>query len=177
MADNRLIPIKDESSLAFNELFDRLGTLDLTPLLIYLVDNVNSTALPHLAEQFDVTGNKGWLLTTTDDEKRALIKQSVKIHKLKGTKAAIKNVFNVLNLNGIIQEWFEYGGNPYYFKIFLTFNDSSFDSSSYINLKNMINEYKNIRSVLEELSVESRFSCTPNWATYLDAENEVMVTL
>ncbi len=58
MADKRLIPIKDENSLAFNELFDRFGTLDLTVLLIYLVDNVNSSALPHLAEQFHITAMK-----------------------------------------------------------------------------------------------------------------------
>lgn len=175
MADNRLIPIKDDNSLAFNELFDRLGTLDLTPLLIYLIDNVNSTALPHLGEQFDVTGNKGWLLTTSDDEKRSLIKQSIKIHKIKGTKAAIKNILQALNLDGVIQEWFEYQGDPFHFKISITLNDRAYDSATFDNLKSMIDEYKNVRSVLEEIYIESQFTCSPNWVTYLDLENEVMI--
>ena len=90
MANEALIPIKDESSLAFNELFDRLGTLDLTPLLVYLIDNVEASALPHLAEQFHVTGNEGWKLSSNQEKQRELIKESVKIHKIKGTKALLR---------------------------------------------------------------------------------------
>ena len=175
MADNRLIPIKDESSLAFNELFDRLGTLDLTVLLIYLVDNVNASALPHLAEQFHVTGNEGWLLTGSKLEQRQLIKESIKIHRIKGTKAAVKNVLKALNLEGKIQEWFEYSGEPYHFRIFVVLKDRAYDSGTFDLLKKMIDEYKNVRSVLEEINIESEFTCKPNWLTYLDAENEVMI--
>lgn len=180
MADNsinQLIPIKDESSLAFNELFDRLGTLDLTPLLVYLIDNVEATALPHLAEQFHITGNEGWLLTGSNPEQRQLIKESIKIHKIKGTKAAIKNVLKVLNLEGTIQEWFEYNGDPYHFKILIVLKDRAYDAGTFNLLNNMIYEYKNVRSVLEEINIESQFACSPNWLTYLDAENEVMVTI
>jgi len=175
MADNRLIPIKDESSLAFNELFDRLGTLDLTPLIIYIVDNVEASALPHLAEQFHVTGNEGWLLAGSKLEQRQLIKESIKIHKIKGTKAAVKNVLQALNLNGTIQEWFEYSGDPYHFRILITLNDRAYDAGTFDLLKKMIDEYKNVRSVLEEINIESQFTCSPYWLTYLDAENEVII--
>ena len=170
MANEALIPIKDESSLAFNELFDRLGTLDLTPLLIYLIDNVEASALPHLAEQFHVTGNEGWKLSSTQEKQRELIKESVKIHKIKGTKAAVKNVLKVLNLEGTIQEWFEYEGNPFHFRVSVLLKDSSYDTK---NLINMIDEYKIVRSKLEELNIEAEFNCSPNCLTYLNAENEV----
>lgn len=178
MADSsiyQLIPIKDESSLAFNELFDRLGTLDLTPLLIYIIDNVEPSALPHLAEQFHVTGNEGWLLTGNKLEQRQLIKESIKIHKIKGTKAAVKNILKALNLEGKIFEWFEYQGEPYHFRILITLKDKAYNSDTFSLLKKMIEEYKNVRSVLEEINIESQFACTPNWLTYLDAENEVII--
>jgi len=175
MANEALIPIKDESSLAFNELFDRLGTLDLTPLIIYIVDNVEASALPHLAEQFHVTGNEGWLLAGNKLEQRELIKESIKIHKIKGTKAAVKNVLQALNLNGTIQEWFEYEGDPYHFRILITLNDRAYDAGTFDLLKKMIDEYKNVRSVLEEINIESQFTCSPDWLTYLDAENEVSI--
>ena len=170
-----LIPIKDDSSLAFNELFDKLGTLDLTPIIIYLIDNVNSTALPHLAEQFHITGNEGWLLTGNKFEQRQLIKESIKIHKIKGTKAAVKNVLKVLNFEGNIQEWFEYSGEPYHFKIYILLKDRTYNSETFNSLVEMIYEYKNVRSVLEEINIESQFTCKPNWLTYTDAENEVIV--
>ena len=175
MADNKLIPIKDESSLAFNELFDRLGTLDLTSIIVYIINNVEASALPHLAEQFHVTGNEGWLLAGNKLEQRELIKESIKIHRIKGTKAAVKNVLKALNLEGNIQEWFEYSGEPYHFKIFVVLKDRAYDSMTFDLLKKMIDEYKNVRSILEEINIESQFTCSPDWLTYLDAENEVMI--
>lgn len=33
-------------------------------------------ALPHLAEQYHITGNEGWLQCRNDEEKRDLIKRS-----------------------------------------------------------------------------------------------------
>jgi len=54
MADDRLIPdgIHDISAEGFNAIADRLGAIDLTPLLVYIIDQVDASALPHLARQF-----------------------------------------------------------------------------------------------------------------------------
>lgn len=179
MADNSLIPINDESSLAFNELFNRLGTLDLTPILIYLIDNadceqrlegggdepstgtpfiasnqgVEATALPHLAEQFHILGNEGWLFTSSDAEKRALIKNAVQIHKFKGTKFALEKVLESLNLNGKIFEWFDYAGQPYHFRVILDLFDRGFDEVTEKQLLDLVEETKNVRSVMEKLEV------------------------
>ncbi|KKP40318.1 MAG: hypothetical protein UR30_C0005G0099 [Candidatus Peregrinibacteria bacterium GW2011_GWC2_33_13] len=153
MADTSLITIKDESSLAFNELFERLGTLNLTPMLIYLIDNVEASALPHLAEQFHILGNEGWLFAVSDEEKRALIKNAVQIHKYKGTKYALEKVLEVLNLNGKIFEWFDYGGNPYHFRVILDFFNRGFDETTEKQLLDLIEETKNVRSVMETLEI------------------------
>ncbi|MDK9716751.1 MAG: phage tail protein [Trichlorobacter sp.] len=91
-ADTRLIPdaIRDVSTLALNELIDRMGTLDLTPLLVYLVDNVADSALLHLVEQFHVAGIEGGALAENATNRRTLIKNAIAIHRLKGTPAGIK---------------------------------------------------------------------------------------
>jgi len=148
-----LIPINDESSIAFNELFNRLGTLDLTPILIYLVDNVEPTALPHLAEQFHILGNEGWLFAGTEQEKRALIKNAVQIHKYKGTKFALEKVLESLNLNGKIFEWFDYAGQPYHFRVILDLFNRGFDEITEKQLLDLIEETKNVRSVMERLEI------------------------
>lgn len=92
MADSRLIPpgIRDASTLAINELIDRLGLVPLDQLLINLVDNVTAGALPHLADQFHITGLEGWGLCTTDDERRSLIRRAIALHRKKGTPWAVK---------------------------------------------------------------------------------------
>lgn len=153
MANEALIPIKDENSQAFNELFDRLGTLDLRPLLVYLIDNAESSALPHLAEQFHVMGNEGWLQVKTDAEKRDLIKQAINIHKYKGTKYGILRVLEMLNLEGEIKEWFEYGGKPFYFSVDINFVSRGLDEVLINKLEDLINEYKNERSKIDSLNI------------------------
>lgn len=42
----------------------RLGEIDLTRLLVYMVDTIPADVLPLLAEQFDMLGYKGWRFVT-----------------------------------------------------------------------------------------------------------------
>ncbi len=101
MADKRLIPagIRGVSTEAFNELIDRIGTLDLTPILVYIIDSVNSSALPHLAEQFHVSGREGWSLVSTEAERRSLIKRAIELHRYKGTPWAVKQMLAVMGFS------------------------------------------------------------------------------
>lgn len=46
--------INDSRSRALMELVERLGALDLTPMLVYRIDSVPASALPFLAWQFDI---------------------------------------------------------------------------------------------------------------------------
>lgn len=145
MADKRLIPngIHDISTEAFNELIDRLGTLDLTPLLVYIIDDVDASALPHLAEQFHVAGLEGWELAETEEEKRTLIKKAIELHRYKGTLWAVKHVFKTLNIQADIVEWFENGKEPYTFNVKLMFEK---DVKYLKQLFDLIDAYKNVRS-------------------------------
>lgn len=49
--------------------------------------------------------------------KRTIIKQSVKVHKLMGTKYAVESVVNAYFGSGEVRMWYEYGGEPHHFKI------------------------------------------------------------
>lgn len=158
MSNEILTPINDISSRAYDELFSRYQDLDTECLLIYIFDSVNESALIHLAEQFHITGNEGWINCKTVEEKRNLIKNSLNLHRYKGTKYALVRVLDILGLNGEVSEWFEYEGNPYYFKVSLTSFSFSSDNKLLNNLIDLINEYKNVRSHLEsiELNIASK---------------------
>ena len=55
MAELQIPPsINDTRSQALMDLVERLGEIDLTPLLVYRIDSVPAAALPFLAWQFDI---------------------------------------------------------------------------------------------------------------------------
>lgn len=75
------------------------------------------------------------------------------MHRYKGTKYALKEILQTLNINGEIKEWFEYNGAPYYFKVILKLFDRNFSEENEDLLLALICEYKNVRSHLERLEI------------------------
>ena len=65
------------------------------------------------------------------------------MHRYKGTKYALKEIFRTLNLTGDIEEWFDYGGQPYHFKVLLQISDTSISENTEERLLSSVKEYKN----------------------------------
>lgn len=137
-------------SVLANIAAERFAQIDLTALLVYLVDIVDASALPSLAGQLHVQGLEGWLFAANEQEKRELIKQAIELHKYKGTPWAVRRVLEILSLPGTISEWFEYGGKAYFFKVEIKLINQG---NLFNNLVDLIHEYKNVRSKLEALIV------------------------
>lgn len=74
--------------------------IDLTPLLVYLIDIVDVSVLPYLAEQYSLTEDI-WALAVTEDAQRKMIKSAIDIHQHKGTPYAVKQVFVMLGLGDV----------------------------------------------------------------------------
>lgn len=153
MVDLRLLPdsIRDESTEAMLQIvLEDIAGIDLTPLLVYHIDTVPASALPHLAEQFDVLGYRGWRLATSDADKRSLIKSAIELHRYKGTRYAIEKVLEVLGLQGDVEEWFQYGAAQGFFRITIDLNKEYSDETK-AELIKLVSKYKNTRSHLDEL--------------------------
>nr|BDD43905.1 hypothetical protein 3 [bacterium] len=170
---DNLSPINDISSKAFDDLCSRLNSLETDRLLVYLVDNVDASALPLLAEQFHILGNEGWLYATTEQEKRDLIKNAIELHRYKGTKYALRKVLEILNLNGKIREWFEYEGNPYHFIVSLDLRNRGYEQTTEEQLLDLIEETKNVRSVMEKLEVNLTNSADYRLRTAMITSEEI----
>lgn len=50
-------------------------------------------------------------------EKRNAVKQSIAIHRIKGTRRAVELALHMVYTSGEVSEWFEHGGQPYYFRV------------------------------------------------------------
>lgn len=118
------------------------------------IDNLPEPIIDHLLWQFHITYDEGAGLAETLNQKRALVKQALEIHKIKGTKAALERVLGLLNMRGIIDEWFEYGGDPYFFRIrILEVEDKSLTDEKIQLLERLIDAYKNTRSWLDVINI------------------------
>lgn len=151
---NDLAQINDINLQIFDAICEeRFKKLDIECVLIAIIDKVPSDALPHLAEQYHITGNEGWLQALSETEKRNLIKSAIKMHRYKGTKYALEAIFKTLNIVGNVDEWFNYGGKPYYFKVILNILNRPLTAETEKTLRALIDEYKNERSWLESIKI------------------------
>ena len=124
---------------------------ELINVVIYPnIDQIdNEELLDLLGWQFHI---EGWDLAKTIEEKRKLIKSAIELHRYKGTKYAVLKVLEALGLEGQVKEWFEYGGEPYYFKVFV----SSIPSEElWQKLIALIHQYKNERSWLDAIGIHN----------------------
>lgn len=157
MADIRLLPpgLRDDRSRAVLEMAEKLGTLNLTALKMWDIDNVPSSALPHLIEEMHVTGYEGGRLVSTDAERKALIMGAISTHRRKGTKYAIRRAIESIGITPIIEEWFEYEGEPYHFRLKLDTFDEAMTSEQLELVAAFVDEYKNARSVLDGIEANA----------------------
>lgn len=103
----------DLRSRTVARLTDRMDALDVSAVLITLIDLVPSEALPLLAEQFNVAAQ--WKFLPTDAARRAAIKGAVTWHRSKGTPHAVQTALSwagiaatVDDLTGLPGRWAEY---------------------------------------------------------------------
>ena len=82
--------------------------------------------------------------------KRQLVRESIAWHRIKGTKAAVEKMAQTVFKGGVVTEWFEYGGEPYHFRIDVL-NAPNMTEESRERLLAVVNASKNTRSWLDEL--------------------------
>lgn len=123
-------------------------------IILPRIDELSEAILDLLLWEFHITLDEGAGLAVSVEEKRDLVRRAVEIHRLKGTKAALLRIFEMLSMRGVISEWYEYGGEPYKFKVeILELSERGLDEQTYVLLERLIDEYKNVRSWLDELNV------------------------
>ena len=148
-------------------------------ILIYSrIDELPEDLLDTLAHQFHV---EGWELAETEKEKRSLIKRAIELHRYKGTPWAVKEAIKSVGYKNVelierlpevrYDGQYNYSGLEDYaggvrwalFRVIVDIGESKKITQIEIQkLADLINEYKNIRSHLKDISfaatVEDAFS-------------------
>lgn len=111
------LEVKDEA----RAIDPQLRAIDTDAPLIYTrIDALSSGILDHLAAQYDVTV---WRDDWPGNVKRSVLKTALEDKSRKGTVASVKNAVSSLGPSVSIKEWWQYGGAPHTFKIFVAQNE------------------------------------------------------
>jgi phage tail protein, P2 protein I family len=135
---------------ALTPQFRQLATETKLCIIYARISELDDAVLDELAWQMHVD----WYDSTLDIEiKRNLIKNSIRFHQIKGTPTAVEVVASTVFGRSWVEEWFEYGGDPYYFRVNVEASHQGASQSDLIKLENLINQYKNTRSWLEIINI------------------------
>lgn len=125
--------------------------LDEYTILTYIygrINELNEEVVDSLAWQFHVDF---YDYTLPIEMRRELVKNSIRWHKIKGTPQAVIEVITELFGDTQLQEWFEYDGEPYFFKVDIDVIKEVLTKENLKRVFELIDAYKNRRSWLEIL--------------------------
>ena len=89
------------------------------------------------------------------DKKRAIIKNTLNWYTKGGTPSAVKELLDVAFGTGDLEEWFDYGGDPFHFAAVIPVSEG--EAVGNMNLfRELIQKIKNERSHCDELILEER---------------------
>lgn len=138
---------KDPSAVALAEaMADLLARRpeEIEQLRIYpVIDRLDEQLLDILAHDFKVDW---WDADYSLEEKRRTLKDSWRVHKLLGTKAAVEMAISAIYPRTTVLEWWEYGGEPYHFRLDINITNDSIDSDKQRRVLERLNYYKSLRS-------------------------------
>lgn len=82
--------------------------------------------------------------------KRNLIRTAFIVHRTLGTVGAVKTALDAIYPGSLVEEWFAYGGDPYYFRVVLDVTEQIIENISEPSLRKAVNTYKPLRARLED---------------------------
>ncbi|EAK9998208.1 phage tail protein, P2 family [Campylobacter lari] len=119
-----------------------------------LAQHCDERLLPILANAYDVS-----IDGLSQKEARALLSKALMLKRHAGTTYAIKESLKAVFDTALVEEWFNYDGKPYHFKVKVTSSHKPFDENTFKQLEKLIYEYKNVRSVLESIELQVQSNC------------------
>ena len=139
-------------SRALSEEIDKGAIKKIEELEIYTkMERLNDRVLDQLAWQWNVEFYSSEL---PKSKKINMIKNSYSHHITKGTAKALESALKAIVNNLEVQEWYEYGGNPYMFK--LVVEGSMLTEQEITTVYKLVEIYKNVRSHLDGFLISKK---------------------
>jgi phage tail P2-like protein len=137
-------------SAALDSQYRELAAKVQDVLVYSRIDQLPEAALDILAWQFGAD----WYESSSDIEtKRQAIQDVLYLASIRGTPAAVQRVVEIYFGDGAVEEWFDYGGEPYHFRV-VTNNSGATNEQAALFLR-AVESAKNLRSHLDAVIIQS----------------------
>lgn len=155
--------------------FAEINDLSAQLLIWTNLGKQSDEVLNYLLLQSRIAGDEGKYLAETRKEKINLIRNSSYIHMIKGTPYSIEYVLQLLNMNGKISEWFEYSGDPGYFKIDIQVTTRGLTEKNTQMLERLVNAYKRKSAWIEVINFHLTSNVKEHLASAMHYGEEITV--
>ena len=115
------------------------------------IDNMNDAQLDEMAWEFNIDW---WDSSFSLETKRSVIRTCYRVHEKRGTKWAVEELITSAFGMGKVTEWFEYGGDPYKFRVVIGATEAGITADRQAAVLDRVRFYKNLRSHLEAISYQ-----------------------
>lgn len=133
---------------AFRRLVDYAERVSMTFAFVMELDEEMAD---HLCLSLDIKGYKADLSL---QKKRLLIRSALLNYSRMGTKAALEDAVGIIHGGTTVQENWEYGGQPYFFRVAVDAGQEKVAENPVGRLLDTIMKYKNARSWLQGITVD-----------------------
>lgn len=133
---------------AFRKLVNYAERVSMTFAFVMELDEEMAD---HLCLSLDIKGYKADLSL---QKKRLLIRSALLNYSRMGTKAALEDAVGIIHGGTSVQENWEYGGQPYFFRVAVDAGQEKVAENPVGRLLDTIMEYKNARSWLQGITVD-----------------------
>lgn len=146
------------SVLDKDELFNALGRATAEALGEAFLNVKNATIYTRIAELDEAVLDilaKDFKISWYDydfqlETKRRVIAAAFSVHRHLGTTGAMITAICAIWPHSTVEEWFEYSGNPFYFRVLVNANEPGAEPIRFDAIDKTVKLYKNERSWLED---------------------------
>lgn len=158
---------------AIDSELKKVANLCKETILIARIDELSEDVIDLLAWQWQAYPLTDIVLDL--QTKRTLVKQSIKHHRTRGTPAAVSTYLNTVFKSGQVEEWFNYDGEPYHFKVNGMASETP-DMDKLNEIVRVINIIKNARSWLDGISFERKINDVINIGTVVSSHKTIEIS-
>ena len=148
-------------------------SFDTRETLIYSrIDELPEEVIDTLAWQFHVDFYEPGIPLSA---KRDLVKTSILVHMRKGTKWAVQELCDIVFGKTTVQPWFEYGGEPYHFRVSTEAN--LLTDEDWRRFFHALEVTKSARDWLDSIELHRKANLTINYATVALTRGNISIGL
>lgn len=141
-------------SLAIDPELRAVGAAIIEATILPRIAQLDDPILDELAWAFRLDQLQLWDTATTQG-KRDLLVNIFAIRKKSGTRFAVRRIFDVMEVDGIVVEWWEEGAAAYTYRLRLFVDEVGITDAQLFQIGELTHRFAPARAQLSEFAVES----------------------